>query len=105
MEIKASRTAHLAEAKEIILDSKSQGELGYEQAQALENLEKFSKNTPEDAKNKTAKIVKAQKIGEDLAVQIVDLAPNNPATLKAILAKDKVSLSDEEIGIVLKELA
>jgi DNA-directed RNA polymerase subunit F len=105
MEIKSTKPVSIDEAKEILAKRKDDGELGYEQSQALENAQRFS--TASDAKAK--KIIESlkdnKKITDDLAVKIVDVHPTNPATLKAILVKYRIEMSDEEIEKILKELA
>ena len=42
MEIKSSKMVSLVEAKKILTERKEEGELGYEQTQALDHAEKFS---------------------------------------------------------------
>ena len=105
MEIKSSKPVSLSEAKEILGKRKEGGELGYEQSQALDNAERFA---PLDA-DKTKKIIdnlkKHEKISAELAVKIVDIRPINPATLRAILVKDRVDMSEEDVEKILKELA
>ena len=105
MDIKSSKPIAISEANEILTKRKEDGELGYEQAQAQESAEKFAKHTPEKARKIIQEIVAAGKVSEELAAKIVDISPDNPATLKAILVKDKVELSDDEIAKILKELA
>jgi DNA-directed RNA polymerase subunit F len=103
MDIKSSKPVPVSDAKEILAKRDKDGELGYEQSQALENAERFANP------DKTAKTIKAlaknEKISEELAAKIADVRPTKPATLKALLVKDRVELSDEEVDSVLKELA
>ncbi len=105
MEIKSSRPVSVSEAKEIMAKRKEDGELGYEQSQSLENSERFAKLDADKARKSVQKLKENPKISEDMAVKIVDICPDNPATLKAILVKDRVELSDDEIDKILKELA
>jgi DNA-directed RNA polymerase subunit F len=105
MEIKSSRPASLSEAKEILAKRSEEGELGYEQSQALENTEKTSKHTPENMKKLISTLTKNDKISEELAIKIIDIGPSDPSTVKAILVKDRIELSDEEMGQIIKELS
>ena len=105
MEIKSSKAASIADAKDILSKRKEKGELGYEQSQALDNCEKSAKLTAAKTSALAAKIAKIGKMNEELAIKIADISPSGPATLRAILAKDKVEASEEEIAQILKELS
>ena len=105
MEIKSSKPVSITEAKEILSKRSKEGELGYEQSQALESTEKFSKFKPDKAKKLLETLKNNEKISEELATKILDICPDNPATLKAILVKDRVELSEEEINKIIKELS
>lgn len=104
MDIKSSKPITVIQAHEILAKRKDDGELGYEQSQALENSERFCKCDDAKAK-KIIDAITGGKVSTDLAVKIVDIYPDTPSTLKAILVKDKVELSDDEIAKILKELA
>jgi DNA-directed RNA polymerase subunit F len=104
MKIKSSSAVSLSEAKEILSKRQEDGELGYEQVQALEHAEKFCEKKPADCKKVVAALAKHEKISEAVAIKIVDISPSDPATLKAILAKDRIELSDEEAAAILKDI-
>lgn len=105
MDMKSSRPVTSAEAKVILAARKDGGELGYEQAQALENLEVTVKIEPKKVDDLREKLVKAGKISEELAAKLIDVRPDNPATLRAVLSKDKAELTEEQINEIIKELA
>ncbi len=105
MEVKSSNPVALSEAKETLSKRQKEGELGYEQAQALEHAEKFCNCKAEKVEKQIEALKKHEKITDALAVKIVDIMPNDPATLKAILAKDRIELSDEEAAAILKDIA
>jgi DNA-directed RNA polymerase subunit F len=106
MEIKGSKPVTVSEAKDILAKRKSeQAELGYEQGQALEHAERFGTEDAEKARKLVEKIAKAVKISPEIAVKIVDVRPSTIASLRAILSKDKIELSEEDAEKVLKELA
>lgn len=105
MDIKSSRAASVVEAKEILSKRKEDSELGYEQGQALENTEKFAKCNSDKVQELVGKLIKSGKISQELAIKIIDIGPDSPATLKAILAKDKIDLPEEEAVELLKDLA
>lgn len=103
MEIKSSKPVPVSEAKEILAKRNEDGELGYEQSQALDNAERFA--NPEKTEKAMKALAKNEKISEELAAKIADVRPAKPETLKALLVKDRVELSDEEVDSILKELA
>ena len=105
MDVKSSKAITVSEAKEILAKRKEDGELGYEQTQALENCEKYAKHEGEKARKLVDTLAKGGKINRDTAIKIVDVGPDNAATLRAILVKDRIELSEEEINEILKELA
>ena len=105
MEIKSSKAVSLAEVKEILSKRQNDGELGYEQTQALEHVEKFSTEKLEKVRKLVEALKKHENITEELAIKIVDSAPSNPATIKAIVAKDKIEISDDEASAILKEVS
>ncbi len=106
MEVKGSKPVTISEAREILAKRKEeQAELGYEQSQALENAERFSKADSDKAKKLVEKISKIGKISIDAAVKIVDIRPATMGSLKAILSKDKIELSEEDGEKILKELS
>ena len=105
MKIDSSRPVPLTDVKEILRErEKEEGELAYEQAQSLENADKFAESTPAKAKKLISEIEKGGKIPLETAVKIVDIMPKHVSTLKAILIKDKVELSDGELEAVIKLL-
>ena len=104
MEIKDSKPVSITEAKLILQKRKEEGELGYEQNQAVENSERFSSKDQKELDKMVKEITKEGKITEETAKKLIDISPNNPSTLKAVLLKDKVDLSEEEIAAVIKKL-
>jgi DNA-directed RNA polymerase subunit F len=104
MEVKSSKPVTVSEAKEILAKRKEDGELGYEQSQALDNCEKFAKHDSEKARKLVEAINKGGKINHETAIKIVDVGPDNPSTVRAILLKDRIELSEEEINNIIKEL-
>ena len=93
-----------SEAK-AVLDklSKTVKELNYEQRIASEYLAKF----PGLGTTKSKKLVEElqvlnQKIKPDLAVKIADLLPKDEEDVRAIFAKERFTLTKEEIKAILE---
>ena len=105
MQIISSRPVSVSDAKEILGKRKEDGELGYEQSQALENSDRFGEADAKKVKKLIETISESGKISVELATKIVDIRPGNAATLRAVLVKDRVELSEEELNGILKELA
>jgi len=104
MEIKNSKPVSTYEVKELLTTRKKEAELAYEQNQALDHAERFSAiNTPKAA-SIVKELTKGGKITEEAVIKLVDVKPTKPETVRAILLKDRIELSDEEIEKVLKLL-
>ncbi|MBU0527254.1 hypothetical protein KKE92_02130 [Candidatus Micrarchaeota archaeon] len=104
MEVKSSKAVTVEYTEKVLSKREKDGELGYEQAQALEHAKKFNKEKNNKIEKTVETLTKHEKITEEIAVKIIDIAPENPATLKTILAKDRIEISDEEAASILKEI-
>ncbi len=106
MRITNTKPATTAEVLEILRERKEAGEeLGYEQANALEHAENFAKCEGKKAEGILKKVKAASpKIDDETAVKIVDIMPAHESTLRAVLLKNKIEISDEEMKEVLKAL-
>jgi DNA-directed RNA polymerase subunit F len=104
MEVKSSKAVTVGYTQNVLSKREKDGELGYEQAQALDHSKKFSKERTKKIETIVEALIKHEKITEELAVKIIDIAPENPATLKTILAKDRIEISEEEAASILKEI-
>lgn len=102
MNLVSSKPVTLEEAKELIKKREKDGELGYEQQQALEYLDKFAKDKESP---KVKELMKVGKMTPDVAVKLADIAPKKPETVRAILLKDNVDLSDAEVEEIVKLLS
>lgn len=105
MEIKSSKPISLADAKEILSERSKESEMGYEQTQSLESMERFSRHPKDKSEKLIANLKENKKITSEIAVKLVDIAPDNPSTVRAIVSKEKLDLSDEEIEQIIKEVA
>jgi len=104
MNITSSKPITLSEAKNILEKRKKEAELEYEQQQAFEHTEQFAHLEPKAAKKLVDELMKNEKVNIDTAIKIVDIMPKKPETLKAILLKDKIEMTDEEITQLLELL-
>ena len=104
MEIISTKPLSLAEVKERFEEREKEGTLTYEQQQAYEHVKKFAVENVKEVNALIKKLGEIKKLSLDSIVKIVDIKPRKAETLKLILMKDKIELSDEEIGEVLKIL-
>jgi DNA-directed RNA polymerase subunit F len=96
----------LAEVKDIldqIRDKRSdEEELGYELRRAIRHAEIFSKGTAEESRAVVAELIKLEKMNLEIAVKIADIKPVNKDELRAIYAKERFTLSEEELDNILE---
>ncbi|MDO8554105.1 MAG: hypothetical protein Q7S22_04825 [Candidatus Micrarchaeota archaeon] len=107
MDITSTKPVSLAEVKEILEKREKdapEGKLEYEQSQALEHARRFAKFDREKSEKIVASITKNSRISLDLAFKIVDVKPVSAETLKAIVLKDKVELTEDEVNEIFKAL-
>ena len=96
----------LAEVREIldqIRERRSEEEeLGYELRRAIRHAEIFSKGTAEESRALVAELMKLGKMNLEIAVKIADIKPVNKDELRAIYAKERFTLSEEELDNILE---
>jgi DNA-directed RNA polymerase subunit F len=96
----------LAEVKELLdqirLKRADEEELGYELRRAIRHAELFAKDTAEDSRRMIGELVKLEKINKEIAVKIADVRPTTNDELRAIYAKERFTLSEEELKEILE---
>ncbi len=93
----------LAEIREELEnEQKQRDELLAEQKLALEHAKKFSKLSEANAAKLVKKLMENEKVNEPLAVKIVDLMPSHNDDLQALFAKERTSLTKEEMDQILE---
>ena len=76
-------------------------ELGYELRRAMRHAELFSHGTPEESRRLVEALLALEKVTPEIAVKIADLRPGTRDELRAIYAKEKFSLTEEELDAIL----
>lgn len=105
MKIVGSKPVSVSEAKKLLEQRSKDTELEYEQSQAAVHSDKFTTRTPEAVQKLAKEIMeKNGKMDLEVAIKLVDICPKQPETLKSILLRKKVDLSDEETEEILKML-
>lgn len=106
-EIPITQSEALDILKELEKEKKKEGseevEMLYEQKAALEHLKRFKKLNSKKARKLVEDLIKLnEKIDIKSAVKLADLMPEDEITVKAVFAKERHALSDEEIKKVLE---
>ena len=101
MNVMSERAITDIEAKEILESRETEGELRYEQKNALELLKKFVKLDKEKSASLSEELAKIEKLRERQIVAIINFLPEDRDDLRAVLQKDYSVLTDEEINLVL----
>ncbi len=95
------------QAKEIVERAteerkKLKKDLSFETRRALEHLSLFSKLSPEKAEKLLEELLDLGIKKKEIAIKIVDLVPRTADELRAIYAKERFTLSQEEIEKILE---
>ena len=95
----------LAEVKEILdqikLSRADEEELGYELRRAMRHAELFAKGSAEESKAIVEELMKLEKMTPEIAIKIADIRPKTKDELRAIYAKERFTLSEEELDRIL----
>ncbi|MFQ5800176.1 MAG: RNA polymerase Rpb4 family protein [Candidatus Hydrothermarchaeales archaeon] len=95
----------MAEVAEVLSKMETETMI-YEQKLAKDHLQKFGKIKAKDAKKLVGEILQLnEKFKPHHAVKVVDLLPEDEGDVKAIFAKERFSLTKEEIGALLDVVA
>jgi len=96
----------LAEVKEALdeirLKRADEEELGYELRRAIRHAELFAHGTAEESRRMVEELMKLEKMTQEIAVKIADIRPVTKDELRAIYAKERFTLSEEELNGILE---
>jgi len=96
----------LAEVKEVLDQIRQkradEEELGYELRRAMRHAELFAKGTAEESRRMVEELMKQEKTTREIAVKIADTRPATKDELRAIYAKERFTLSEEELDGILE---
>lgn len=96
----------LAEVKEALdeirLKRADEEELGYELRRAIRHAELFAQGTAEESRRMVEELMKLEKMTQEIAVKIADIRPITKDELRAIYAKERFTLSEEELNGILE---
>ncbi len=96
----------LAEAKEILVGiresrSEQEMELGYELRRAINHAELSSKTDGVTSRKLIEELLKLEKMKPEIAFRLADLMPTSFDEIRSIYAKERFTLSDDELTEIL----
>jgi|Deesub1362B_J571_1020462.scaffolds.fasta_scaffold00173_54 DNA-directed RNA polymerase subunit F len=92
----------LAEIKDLLQKFEGDESAGYELRRAIEHSKKFAKLSIEDSKKLVEELMQLEKMRKDIAVKIADILPLSPTEIRAIYAKERYNLNEEDIKRILE---
>jgi DNA-directed RNA polymerase subunit F len=100
-----SEFVSIPRVKGILEDVQEGRELNYEQKLALEHATYSVHTTPTKAKKLVKALMEHERINEALAYKIVEIWPTHPDDVKAIFAKERFTLQENEVEDILQKVA
>ncbi|VUT27977.1 MAG: RNA polymerase Rpb4 [Candidatus Syntrophoarchaeum sp. GoM_oil] len=93
----------LAEAKAILINIKEEREgkeLSYDKRKAMEHAELFCRLDSVHSREMVKELEILEKMKPELAVRITDILPETRDEVRAIYAKERFTLTDEELDAI-----
>jgi len=84
---------------------KESKELGYELRKAISHAEIFSRLTPEKSRELMNDLLKLEKMKPEIAVRIADILPLSNDEIRSIYAKERYTLTEQELKQILELVA
>jgi DNA-directed RNA polymerase subunit F len=103
--VKESEFVSIPRVKDILEDVQEGRELNYEQKLALEHATYSVRTKPSEAKKLIKALMEHERITEALAFKIVEIWPTHPDDVKAIFAKERFTLKEDEIADIIQKVA
>ncbi|MBO4521659.1 MAG: RNA polymerase Rpb4 family protein [Methanomicrobium sp.] len=79
----------------------SGSEMSYELRRSIEHANHLSKETAESSRDLVEKLLELEKMKPDIAYRIASIMPKSRDELRAIYAKERFTLSGEELDEIL----
>jgi DNA-directed RNA polymerase subunit F len=99
----------LPEMREVLLGVESQRvaaekEMSYEFRRSVEHANQLAKTTPEKARTLVAELLKMEKMKPEIAYRIANIMPKTRDEVRAIFAKERYTLSPEELDKIIEQV-
>jgi DNA-directed RNA polymerase subunit F len=106
MEEENEQYVTLAEIKALLeREEKERKELSMEQRYSLTHAQLFAKLSPEDTRKLVEELMKVEMMTPANAYKLADLLPTHPDDVRAVFAKERFSLSKEDVDLVVQVVA
>lgn len=97
----------LPEMRELLMQVEAQRheagqEMSYELRQSIEHANHLSKTTAEKARSLVDDLLTLEKMKPDIAYRIANIMPQSRDELRAIYAKERYTLTGEELDVILE---
>jgi len=104
IEIVSEKPLTLPEVKEMIVEVKKNGELGFRANKTIEYTELFVKQKPSETAEMKKKIeeLNIMRLKDKVITKIVDLMPADAESLKMILTTENITIKQEDLGKILE---
>jgi DNA-directed RNA polymerase subunit F len=110
MKVKAVRSEErvtLSEVRDVLAGVEAERlgtgkEMSYELRRSIEHANQLAKMPAEKSRALVEELLKLEKVKPDIAFRIANIAPRTRDELRAIYAKEKFSLSGEELDEILE---
>jgi DNA-directed RNA polymerase subunit F len=76
-------------------------ELGYELRRAIKHADIFSEGTATESRKMTEELIGLEKMTSEIATKISDIRPKTKDEIRALYAKERFTLSDEDLDAIL----
>jgi DNA-directed RNA polymerase subunit F len=76
-------------------------ELGYELRKAIVHAEMFTRLTPKNSRELVDELLKLEKMKPEIAFRIADIVPLSNDEVRSIYAKERYTLSEQELKQIL----
>ncbi len=76
-------------------------ELGYELRRAIKHADIFSQGTEIESRNMLEELTGLEKMTREIATKIADIRPKTKDEIRALYAKERFTLTDEDLEVIL----
>ena len=76
-------------------------ELGYELRRAIKHAEIFSKGEAAESRKMVEELMGLEKMTNEIAIKIADIRPKTKDEIRALYAKERFTLLDEDLDAIL----
>ena len=77
-------------------------EMSYEFRRSMEHANQLAKTTPEKSQDLVSQLLKLEKMKPEIAYRIANIMPKSRDELRAIFAKERYTLSPEELDAIIE---